>query len=91
MADFKFDSRAFEAAVEKAANDGVARLTAEIQRALDDVRAQHGGQPIDEIKPALARRFAQIEGTNPLTDPTLTEYASAIAVGQRIVMKHDKV
>jgi hypothetical protein len=80
---FEFDQRAIDQAV----NAGVEAFTAELQRALDDVHAQHQGQPVEQIKTALRARLAQVPGATP-DEQMISEYAEHISTGSRIQLNY---
>jgi len=72
--------RAMKQTVEKASHE----RAAEMQRTFDRLARDLEGQPIDVAKARLQREWSRDGGT--LTDPALTEYATALVAGTRIVL-----
>lgn len=59
----------------------------QLQPALDRVHEQYAGRPVDEIKPVLAQEWAANTEGGSITDPELTQYATVISEGHRIVLE----
>lgn len=74
--------RGAEAAIKKMAADAVAKA---FQPVLDDLLAEYAGQPVDTIKPVLARRWAETNDGASIEDPELTTIAQALSDGKRVV------
>ncbi|MEY2476784.1 MAG: hypothetical protein QOG87_2099 [Actinomycetota bacterium] len=84
MANFKLD----KAGLNRAVNEGMRKsIIPAVQEALDEVYASHGGRPLDEVKPALAERWATIGDDWQLPEPQLTAWAEEIANGTRVVAR----
>jgi hypothetical protein len=83
-AEFSFNKRELN----KFARDVVREEAKKYQRVLDSLHRELAGQPVDTIKPRLARAWRTAGGT-PLKDPSLTEWATAIANGNRVIFRAD--
>ena len=59
--------------------------TRHYQQMFDRLSRQHRGKPVDEVKRALGRAWAADGGT--ITDPELTDWATAISEGTHIRFK----
>lgn len=89
MAGFNLEfGRNFERDLSKAVQGAVQDVAAEYQRMFDSLLRRYSGRPVSEVKPALEREWRRIGGQ--LSDPELTEYASHISSGTRIVMRTDR-
>jgi hypothetical protein len=84
MSNFKLDKAGLKRAVEKGVRENVLPL---MQRAVDDVFAFHHGEPVDDVKAVLRRRWHEIGDDWDLTDPHLTAWSEAISNGQKIVVE----
>lgn len=82
-ASFKFNP-GFEADLKRMAADAGRRLAADLQRAIDNLRPQYEGHPVEEIRPALASAWAGVNDGAHIDEPSLTEYADAIRTGRGI-------
>lgn len=82
MADFQIDPEALAAFASKATETWVARF----QPVLDDVRAEYTGRPVEEVKAALASRWAATNEGAAISDPELTDWAEELSAGRRIVL-----
>jgi hypothetical protein len=58
-----------------------------LQPVLDRVHEQYAGRPVNEIKPVLAREWAANTEGGSIADPELTQYATVISEGHRIVLQ----
>jgi len=77
----------WERKVLAAAEDGMRKMTADSQRALDAMRPQYEGRPVEEIKPAVVSAWRQAnDGT--ITDLHLSAFAEAIRIGQPIDIRY---
>lgn len=65
--------------VNQVARDHAAR----VQEVLDSILMAAPGKSLDEIRMLLSREMQETLGGN-ITDPELTEFAEALAAGQRI-------
>lgn len=83
---FSYDRRALDRAVKDATKGAIGDLTKSTQSALDALHRQMSGQPVERVKPKLAQAWKSKMG-EALTEPQLTEWATAIANGQRIVLR----
>lgn len=80
--DFKWDKkgmRDLEQQVKKSVQH-------DIQKFFDRFSQQYSGQSIENVKVALAREWRQRIGGS-ITDPELTEYATAISNGDTIKVR----
>jgi hypothetical protein len=75
----------FDLHIEALAAEATKGVATALQATLDGVAREYGGQPLDVIKPVLAKRWAETGGT--LTDPQLTEYATILSEGGRIEVR----
>lgn len=82
---FEFDKKAFERAIKSDVEAHVQDLSREMTRDFDQLHAEYAGRPVDEIKPALKRVWEK-EGDS-ISDPELTEYATMISEGAKIVFE----
>ncbi len=57
----------------------------ELQAMVDGVVAANAGQPVEEVKVALQTAWEQTGGT--ISDPELTQWATAISQGRLIVIQ----
>ena len=83
MSSFKFelDRREFDRAVQ----DAMKSAQRDLQRSFDDLGRRYRGRPIHEVKTALRSVLRREGGT--ADEPELTEWATAISEGTRIVLK----
>jgi hypothetical protein len=56
------------------------------QPILDGVHTEFADQPIDVIKPVLAARWAKGGEDASISDPELTNIATAISEGRRVIL-----
>lgn len=82
---FELNEREFKRLMETEAQSAVDDLARQQTAALDQLRQQYTGRPVDEIKPVLQNLFAK-DGGN-ITDPELSEWAQLISDGTKIEMK----
>ncbi|MDR6317933.1 hypothetical protein J3R03_002129 [Actinoplanes couchii] len=54
---------------------------------MDKVFEECSGRPVDEVRPLLTRHWTA-DGGNPIPEPHLTQWATAISQGQRIVLQN---
>lgn len=83
---FSFDKRALDRAVKDATKGAIRDLTKNTQTALDRLHRQMSGQPVEKVKPKLAQVWKSQMG-EALREPQLTEWATSISNGQRIVLR----
>ena len=89
MSKFSFDARAVERAVMELAEPAVRKIADDLQRLVDDLAASHAGRPVDEVKVALRSRWQQSTPDGDITDPELTEWATAISEGRAPRVQYD--
>ena len=75
----------FEKAVHQAARAGLGKRLEKIQKSLDSLARQYEGEPVSKVKPALKRMLSRSEISLP--DRQLTDYATQISEGTRIVLQ----
>jgi hypothetical protein len=76
-------------AAEQSANEGMRKISADLQRMFDGLLTSHGGRPIEEVETAV--RTACQRHQLKLDESELTAYATAISEGTRIIMKPQPV
>ncbi|MEH1098205.1 hypothetical protein [Micromonospora sp. CPCC 205561] len=81
MASFSFDQNALD----KIGREAVENFNRQMQPVLDSVFEEYGGQPVDVVKDALASRW-RAAGGEPLGEPEVTEWATEISEGTRLVL-----
>jgi len=79
----------FERQLRKAVQDGLRDVAKDYQKMLDSLGRRYRGQSLSTIKPALQREWKRVGGGR-LTEPDLTEYATAISEGTPIKMRVGK-
>lgn len=77
----EFDQRAIDRAVQ----DTMRAVQRDLQRSFDDLGRRYRGRPVHEVKVAL--RDVLRRGGGNAGEPELTEWATAISEGTRIVLK----
>jgi len=80
-AQFKFD----QGAIDRTVQDAMRGAKRDLQRSFDDLGRRYRGRPVNEVKAAL-RDVLRREGWN-VSEPELTEWATTISEGTRIVLK----
>ena len=78
-------SRNFERELHQLVQGAVSDVAAEYQAMFDSLSRRYKGRPVSEIRPVLAREWAQVGGS--ISDPELTDYATLISEGTHIQMK----
>jgi len=76
----------FERELRKAVQDGLRDVAQDYQQMFDSLGRRYRGQPLSTIKTALQREWRRVDG-DPLPEPDLTEYATAISDGTPIQMR----
>lgn len=61
-------------------------LKKEMQAFFDKFARSHKGQPVEQVKRALAQAWKRELGGS-ITDPELTDYANVISEGRKITVK----
>lgn len=80
---FKINRRSLDRLVDQKV-DEVAR---EYQQALASLALELKGRPVEEVKPLLRARVRDLGGE--ITDPELTNIATAISQGTEIVLRRE--
>lgn len=80
-AQFKFD----QGAIDRVVQDAMRGAQHDLQRSFDDLGRRYRGRPVNEVKVAL--RDVLRRGGGNVGEPELTEWATAISEGTRIVLK----
>ncbi|WP_328651317.1 hypothetical protein OG598_24955 [Micromonospora sp. NBC_00330] len=83
MARFEINQNALN----RIGRQAVDNFNNEMQPVLDSVFEEYGGQLVDVVKEALATRW-RAAGGEPLGEPRLSEWASVISQGQRLVLRN---
>lgn len=73
-------------ALKQIADQAAASVAAAYQPVLDSLLDRFAGQPVEEIKPVLAREWAAVNDGS-LGEPELTQWATLLSEGTRIVMQ----
>ena len=77
-------------AMVETANAGPQERGAELQQLLDRVAANAHGCPVDEVVVDLRLEWLR-QGWDPLDDKTITEYAQALAAGDRVIVNVEAI
>ncbi len=72
-------------ALDRVVKDAMREAQRQLQRTFDELGRRYQGRPVAEVKVALKAALAR--GGGNATDPELTEWATAISEGTRIVLK----
>ncbi|MEU1731657.1 hypothetical protein [Streptosporangium sp. NPDC020145] len=75
---FRFNDRE----IERLMNEGVNEVVRQYEQALAQMALDLKGRPVDSIKPLVRARVQDLEGD--ITDPELTNIATAISKGDEI-------
>lgn len=78
----------WESQLARAIEPQMQELVHRLQAAMDGLRPVYEGKPVEEIKPALQRAWANANDGAQITDPQLTTYAEAIRIGQPIEIRY---
>jgi hypothetical protein len=62
----------------------IRKVAPEVQRIFDSVYRTHNGKPVDQVKPVLKLAWERQGGGARISDPELTNLATAISEGTRI-------
>jgi hypothetical protein len=79
--DFEFNDRE----IKKMLDGVIADERKDLQKLFDRLGREYEGQPVATVRTVLQREFRKRGGT--VTDPELSEWATAISEGTRIVVK----
>jgi hypothetical protein len=60
-----------------------------VATALDEVSREYAGRPIEEVRPALAARWAAANEGASIAEPDLTNVARLISQGKRVWIEPD--
>lgn len=82
MAQFKFDQRGLEKALQQAVQPALKQKADGANRAMAQFNRQYLGKPVATVKPALKRVWEQHFGK--IDDRKLTEYAKLVSEGTEI-------
>jgi hypothetical protein len=88
MADNDEFNRALRDGMQRVAETGLNKIGSDLQQALDEVKATHGGKPVEEVAPAL--RSALEAHDMDLPDEHFNAYAESISEGRRVVIEVKK-
>lgn len=67
----------------------LAQMVANTAEAIDEICRDFAGRPIDEVRPALAARWAASNEGASITEPELTNVATLISQGRRVWVEAD--
>lgn len=67
----------------------IAQMVANVAAALDEISRDYAGKPVEEVRPALAMRWAAANDGASITEPDLTNVASLISQGKRVWVEPD--
>lgn len=75
----------------RAAEGQIKRIASNLQQSLDGLRPQFEGQPIEQIKWAVAAAWSRVNDGARITDPELAEFSEAIRTGQGITIRYSGI
>lgn len=78
-----FDERALERAVAEKTDE----LATEYENAVRSLALELKGRPVEEVKPLVRARWSDLGGE--ISDPELTQIATAISEGAKIRFRRD--
>lgn len=67
----------------------LAQMVSNVADAVDAISREYAGRPVDEIRPALAARWAAANEGASITEPDLTNVATFISQGKRVWVEPD--
>jgi len=67
----------------------MAQMVANVVAAVDEISRDYAGKAVDEIRPALAARWAAANDGASITEPDLTNIATLISQGKRVWVEPD--
>ena len=67
----------------------LAQMVANTAAAVDEICRDFSGRPVEEIRPALAARWAASNDGASITEPDLTSIATIISEGRRVWVEAD--
>ena len=62
----------------------LAQMVANVTKAMDEISKDYSGRPVEEVRPALAARWAAANDGAKITEPDLTNVATLISQGKRV-------
>ena len=74
--------------MEQVVEGGLNKIGSDLQEALDEVKATHGGKPVEEVAPALRSALAAHDMNLP--EEHFDAYTKAISEGRRVVIEVQK-
>lgn len=89
MSGFKINFNDLKRELEKQVQPALNSLGRQLEQELASLHRTHVGRPLPEVKAAVKHAVEKIGGR--VTDPELTEYATAIQTGQQIKINVEKV
>lgn len=67
----------------------IAAMVRRIQVTVEEIVEEYLGRPVDEVRPALAARWAATNDGAQITEPDLTRVATQISDGKRVWVTND--
>jgi hypothetical protein len=67
----------------------LAQMVSNVAAAVDAISGEYAGRSINEIRPALAARWAAANKGASITEPDLTNVATLISQGKRVWVESD--
>lgn len=67
----------------------LAQMVANTAAAVEEISRDYSGRPVDEVRPALAARWAESNAGAAITDPELTNIATLISQRKRVWVEPD--
>ncbi|MEV5451554.1 hypothetical protein [Streptomyces sp. NPDC052535] len=87
MAKSKVKFELDERALQKVANEAVAKMARDLTAALNGLKSKYQGAPIDDVKAAVQAEWSKHSGGGSITDPELTQFAEQIQQGGRVEVR----
>jgi hypothetical protein len=67
----------------------LAHMVTNVAAAMDEISRDYSGKPVDDVRHALAARWASANDGAAITDPDLTNVAELISRGKRVWIEFD--
>ncbi|WP_435606528.1 hypothetical protein [Streptomyces ardesiacus] len=87
MAKSKVKFELDERALQKVANEAVAKMARDLTAALNGLKSKYQGAPIEDVKSAVQAAWSKHSGGGSITDPELTQFAEQIQQGGRVEVR----
>jgi len=89
MSGFNFNANEFKRQIEREFQHAADDFGRTLERDLNALSRSQVGKPLADVKNTVQRVFRKNDGN--ITDPELTEYATAIQAGQQIKVNVQKI